>query len=119
MKQKFVYGQSGVQGFFGITRLFEYWYQVIYQFIYGYNFDNIVFVSKTATLKPRVGNTKLRSDFKMKSIYPSSIWVSPKSFWHGYMLNAVGLSNPGLEFLLRYGLWQKRRGYFQISLQLE
>ncbi|HCB52100.1 TPA: hypothetical protein DEP21_06095 [Patescibacteria group bacterium] len=58
-KKKYVYGQSGVQGFFGKTTLLEYWYQLIYFFVPGYNFKHMVFVSKTATLKPRVGNTKL------------------------------------------------------------
>lgn len=119
-QKKYVYGQSGVQGFFGRTLLLEYWYQLIYFFIPGYSFKKMVFVSKTATLKPRIGNTELRSSFKIKAFLPPSIWVSAKSFWHGYMLNAVGLSNPGLLCLLQYGLWQKRKDeYFHISLQLE
>ena len=36
------------------------------------------------------------------------------------MLNAVGLSNPGFEYLLKYGEWQKRTNeHFHISIQLE
>jgi len=113
------YGQSGVQGFFGITTLFEYWYQLIYLFIPGYNFKDMHFVSKTATLKTREGNTELRKGYKLKAFLPSSIWVSLKSFWYGYMLNAIGLSNPGLEYMLKTGIWQKRTDHFTISLQLE
>lgn len=118
--QKFVYGQSGVQGFFGRTSLLEYWYQLIHMFIPGYNFKDMIFVSKTATLEDRKGNTPLRSKYKIKAFLPKSIWVSWKSFWHGYMLNAVGLSNPGLAELLEKEEWQKRdkEEHFHISVQL-
>ena len=119
MKNKHCYGQSGVQGFFGRIRFLEYWYQLFYFFVPGYNFKHCTFVAKTATLKPRVGNTDLRKQYKIRSWYPSSIWVSLYSFWHGYMLNAIGLSNPGLEFMLKKGDWQKREEHFHISLQLE
>ncbi len=119
MKNKHCYGQSGVQGFFGRIKFLEYWYQLFYFFVPGYNFIHCTFVAKTATLKPRVGNTDLRKKYKIKSWYPSSIWVSLYSFWHGYMLNAIGLSNPGLEFMLNKGDWQKRDKHFHISLQLE
>jgi len=121
MKKQKTYGQSGVQGFFGNTSLIEYGYQMFYKFLPGYNFDGLNFVSKTATLKARKGNTKLKKDgFRIKSFYPRSIWVSLKSFWYGYMLNAIGLSNPGLEFMLKYDEWQKRSyEYFHISIQIE
>lgn len=119
MSKKYVHGQSGVNGFFGITKLFEYLYQRIYQFIPGYDFSGSVFVAKTVTLNPRKGNTALWFGFKIKSFYPKSIWVSIKSFYKGYMLNAVGLSNPGLEAILKEEFWQIRDDFFHISIQLE
>lgn len=118
-KRPFVHGQSGVQGFFGITLLLEYWYQLFYYFTPGYRFKGIHFVAKTVTLAPRKGNTALRKMYKLSRFFPKSIWVSPKSIKGGYVLNAIGLSNPGLEYMLRKGYWQKRTEPFTLSLQLE
>ncbi len=117
-KNTFAYGQSGVQGFFGVTKLFEYPYQKIYQYIPGYDFSGCTFVSKTVTLHQRLGNTELHG-FKIKHWLPKSIYVSWRGFLKGYMLNAVGLSNPGLISMLQEKIWQQRNNFFHFSLQLE
>lgn len=123
MKTKYVYGQSGVNGFFGKIFLFEYLYQLFYFFIPMYSFKKSVFVGKTVTLNERIypekGNTELRGGYKIKRFFPKSIWISWKSFWRGYMLNAVGLNNEGLAKTLSRGKWQKRKEFFHISIQLE
>jgi dihydroorotate dehydrogenase len=119
--KKFAYAQSGVMGFFGRVVLFEYLYQLFYWLIPGYTFRNCIFVAKTVTLEPRKGNTELRG-FRIRRFFPKSIWISFHSWWHGYMLNAVGLSNPGLSSILNEYEWQRRTDngdYFHISIQLD
>jgi dihydroorotate dehydrogenase len=116
----YVFGQSGVQGFFGEGD--EYPHHVMYKNIPGFSFKGISFVAKTVTLKPRIypdtSNTELCDGYKIKRLFPTSIWWNAKSFIKGYMLNAVGLANPGLERMLDYNKWQKRRDVFQISVML-
>ncbi len=114
----FVFGQSGVQGFFGETD--EYRHHRLCQFLFkGFSFRNMVFVAKTITLKPRVypnsSNTELRDGYKVKKFLPRSIWVRPRSFFKGYLLNAVGLANPGAEVMFSLRKWQNRGDIFQIS----
>jgi dihydroorotate dehydrogenase len=115
-----VFGQSGVQGFFGEGG--EYPHHSMYKNVPGFSFEGISFVAKTVTLKPRIypdsSNTELIDGYKIKRLFPSSIWWSVKSFIKGYMLNAVGLANPGLERMLDYNKWQKRRDVFQLSIML-
>jgi dihydroorotate dehydrogenase len=110
-------GQSGVQGFFDTGD--EYQYQKLYKNLFsGYSFDWMGFTAKTVTLKPRIGNTALNG-FRFRKFLPNSIWVSLRSFIEGYMLNAVGLSNTGLDAILATGYWQGRKDAFMISIQLE
>ncbi len=102
-----VLGASGVQGFFGEG----YWFHRLP--FRKPNFTNMTFVSKTATLLPRNGNMKLTNNFTPKKFFPSCVKVK---FWRGLMLNAVGLSNPGICALLATGNWQKRTKPFWISI---
>lgn len=114
---QFVFGQSGVQGFFAESD--EYPYHAWYQFIPGFSFSGMSFVAKTITLKPRVypesSNTELRDGYKIKRFFPKSIWWSISSILRGYLLNAVGLANPGAQKMLTYQKWQQRHDVFQIS----
>lgn len=109
-----VWGASGVQGFFGEG----YWYQKLCtRFIPGYSFKGIMFVAKTATADPTVGNMLLAIDgVSPKEKRPACIVVG---FWQilwGVMLNSVGLSNIGIEALIRKGLWQNIFEPFMISV---
>lgn len=116
----YVFGQSGVQGFFGEGD--EYPHHKFYKYIRGFSLKEMVFVAKTVTLKPRIypesSNTELCNGYKVKQLFPKSIWWSIWSFIRGYLLNAVGLANEGLYKHLEYGKWQKRRDVFQISVML-
>jgi len=114
--RSFVFGQAGVQGFFGETS--EHPHHLLYRMIPGFSFENMVFVSKTITANPRIypesSNTELKG-YKLKKFFPKSIWVSPTSFIKGYMLNAVGLANLGASKMFSYEKWQERRESFLIS----
>lgn len=112
-----VWGQSGVQGFFGEGD--EYPHHRIYKLIlglFGFSFTGATFVAKTITLNPRIypesSNTELKDGYKLKKWFPNSIWVD---FFGAKVVNAVGLANPGAEYMLKINKWQKRRGMFQIS----
>jgi len=113
----FVFGQAGVQGFFG--ELDEHRHHRWFNLIPGFSFKNMVFVAKTITIDPRIypssSNTELRDGYKVKRFFPKSIWVSIKSFFNGYMLNAVGLANLGATQMFSYGKWQQRKEPFLLS----
>lgn len=103
-----VLGASGVQGFFGEGYWFHNaWHQL------GLDFSGMTFVSKTVTLLPSEGNMPLTSRHTPKEWIPRCVKVLPLS---GVMVNAVGLSNPGLEAVLHTGRWQARKEPFLISI---
>lgn len=104
-----VIGASGVQGWFGEG----YPYHFFLKFVPGFTFRGVTIVSKTTTLKERVGNMPLGQD-KLTPIEfkPACVYVQPGS---GVVLNAVNLSGPGLKFLLDTGKWQKLKKPFFIS----
>lgn len=104
-----VLGASGVQGFFGEGYAFHKpleWLGLL-------DFSRMTFVSKTATLFPRIGNMPLKTDWTPKHLLPNCIKVQHLK---GLMLNAVGLSNPGLAALLAAGRWQRRTSPYIISI---
>lgn len=103
-----VLGASGVQGFFGEG----YWFHKVYKAL-GMNLSTITFVSKTATAHPEEGNMPLTKCHTPRQFLPDCIRVR---MGRGSMLNAVGLSNPGLCALLEVGEWQRRTKPFLISL---
>jgi len=115
--KNFVFGQAGVQGFFGEPD--EHRHHKWYKLIPGFSFENMVFVAKTITLKPRIypvsSNTELRDGYKIKRFFPKSIWLNLRSFFKGYLLNAVGLANTGAFDMFSYNKWQKRKDIFQLS----
>lgn len=103
-----ILGASGVQGFFGEG----YWFHKMWgQF--GLDFTGMTFVAKTATLLPRKGNMSLTRHYTPKNPFPRCVKVKLQ---RGVMLNAVGLSNPGLGALLVTGKWQKRIRPFLLSI---
>ncbi|MBI4121277.1 MAG: hypothetical protein HY457_03410 [Parcubacteria group bacterium] len=102
-----VFGASGVQGLFGEG----YWFHPLLKPI-GLDFEGMTLVSKTATLNANEGNMPLTEQYTPRDLFPDCIKVKivPR-----LALNAVRLSNPGLEALLGTGLWQMRTEPFLIS----
>ncbi len=119
----FVFGQSGVQGFFGEGDEYPHhkWYKLLFGW-FGFSFAGMVFVAKTITLRPRIypesSNTELRDGYKIKRMFPHSVWCTFISFIWGYLLNAIGLANPGALTMMGYKKWQKRTEPFQLSVML-
>lgn len=119
----FVFGQSGVQAFFGEPN--EHKIHKVFRILFGrrFSFSNMIFVAKSVTLLKRVfpesSNTELYDGYKLKKWFPKSIWFSFRSYLWAYMLNAMGIPNPGLRTMLLFGKWQKRKDTFQISIALE
>jgi dihydroorotate dehydrogenase len=102
-----VWGASGVQGFFGEG----YAFHRALALVPGFNFDGMTFVAKTATIEPREGNMPLDGIIPRER-FPKCVWANHRK---GIALNAVGLSNPGVEVLLCCDRWQERTDPFQIS----
>lgn len=99
---------SGTQGFFGEG----YWYHKYLKY-FGLDFEGSTFVAKTTTLRSRTGNLSFKEDgITPKELFPKCIKVYPRK---GIVLNAVGLSGLGAEFLLKDGRWQKIKKPFFIS----
>ena len=105
---KNVLGASGVEGFFKEG----YWFHKMYPSLQKY-LKRITFVAKTATRDPNAGNMPLTKEYTPKHLFPKSVKVN---MFQGTVLNAVGLSNPGLYALLQTGKWQKQKEPFFLSI---
>ncbi len=104
-----VFTSSGAQGFWGEGYWFHRWLGPLKP-----NFQGAVFVSKTTTLMPRPGNMPLKPDgITPEAWMPKCIRVYPVK---GLVLNSVGLSGPGLTFLLAQPAWKERTQPFWISI---
>lgn len=103
-----IFAASGALGFFGEG----YWPHKIWDPT-GKILQQITFVSKTATLLPREGNMPLTRHYTPRDWFPECIKAKPS---RGLMLNAVGLSNPGIHALLNTGKWQEIKKPFFISI---
>jgi dihydroorotate dehydrogenase len=119
----YVFGQSGIQGFFGEGD--EYKHHKLYKFFlgkFGFSFVGMSFVAKTITLPAKVfpytSNTELIQVYKMKDFFPASIWWSFMSMIKGFLLNALALPGPGLHVMLLLNKFQQRSDVFQISVML-
>jgi len=77
------------------------------------NFRGSTFVTKTATWAARSGNMPLTGNLRPKRMFPDCVVVD---FRKGYVLNAVGLSNPGITYLAQSTNWVTRTEPFVISL---
>jgi dihydroorotate dehydrogenase len=77
--------------------------------------ERVTFVAKTTTLEPRAGNMPLDGNLQPRAKRPDCIFANFRSFRHAAMINAVGLSGPGLEALLETGKWQQRQRPFFLS----
>jgi dihydroorotate dehydrogenase (NAD+) catalytic subunit len=98
---------SGATGFFGDGYPFHRWLGPL-----APDFRGSTFVAKTTTLEPRAGNMPLGVDLMPTEARPACIKIN---FRKAAVLNAVGLSGPGLLNLLASGRWQTRIDPFVIS----
>jgi len=99
---------SGALNFFG-----EGWrFHKIYKRFFNLDFTGATFVSKTTTLNYRKGNMKLDDNLQSRSLFPDCVRVYPT---RRVVLNSVGLSGPGANYLFSQGLWQKMTEPFFIS----
>lgn len=103
-----VLGASGVQGFFGEGYRFHSPLQS-----FELDFTDMTFVAKTATLNPREGNMPLTDRYTPREWIPLCIRTK---ILRGVILNAVGVSNPGIKSLIDCDLWQRRRTPFFLSI---
>lgn len=105
-----VWNSAFVRGFFG-DGLFRH-HRYLRPF--GLDWAGSTFVAKTTTLEPRTGHLPLGgpSGTTPKEWRPKCVRVNWRA---GAVLNAVGLSGPGLEALLREGYWQARTEPFLLS----
>lgn len=104
-----LWNSSGARGFFGDED--EYWYHKYWR-VAGMNWNGYTFVAKTTTFLSRIGNMPLDSHWRPSERCPRCIVVKPVK---GVVLNAVGLSGPGLSRLLHTNKWQHRTEPFVIS----
>lgn len=104
-----VFCAPGALGFFGEG----YTFHRIQRLLFGDIWSGVTFAAKTVTGEPRTGNLPLGRD-KISPIewLPQSICVK---FGSGHVLNGVGLSNPGIAFLLAQNRWQQRTRPFMLS----
>lgn len=87
-----VFNASGARGFHGEG----YWWHEHMRPL-GLDYGGSCFVSKTATAKARKGNMPLNAFGAPRELIPSCIIVKPLK---GVVLNAVGLTNPGVMEVL-------------------
>lgn len=91
-----------------------WWYGRLAKLLPGYTWDNTGFVTKTSTLDQRDGNMPLKADGKTpRQKLPRCIKVYPFS---SHVLNAVGLSGPGLRAVLDMLLSNVPTQPFMISI---
>lgn len=105
------FNASGARNFRGYD---AWWFHKLYRPIFGLEYRGCTLVTKTTTLMPRHGFMPLeRGTTKPVELMPKCIIVKPIS---GVVLNKVGLSGPGLKWLLDDGSWQVNVDPFVISI---
>jgi dihydroorotate dehydrogenase (NAD+) catalytic subunit len=87
-----VFNSAGGRSFFGEG----YWWHALAAWC-GLRYEGSTFVSKTTTLLPRKGNMPLDDAHQPMVLRPDCIVVKPLA---GVVLNAVGLSGPGVRVLM-------------------
>ncbi len=106
-------GASGVQGFFGDPDHQEYKHSGLIRATFGDIFQGMGFVAKTGTFFWNKGNVELSGNgYSFKRFAPDAI---QPFILRGAALNAVGLSNPGYDNLLKTSLWFERTDPFMLS----
>jgi dihydroorotate dehydrogenase (NAD+) catalytic subunit len=103
---KRAWNAAGARGFFGEGYQFHNYLGPLRP-----RFAGATFVAKTTTVEPRVGNMPMSGTTPL-DLFPACIKVN---FRKAAVLNAVGLSGPGLGALLQDGRWQSRLEPFFLS----
>lgn len=111
-----VWGASGVQNIFPDAGWpYHHWWRRIFGWFFS--FKGLTSVAKTVTADHRDGNMPLKDDgVTPKEFFPACIVANLWQFLLGVMLNAVGLSNRGVDWAIREGKWQALRDPFMISV---
>lgn len=102
-----VWCASGAMNFFGEGFWYHRWGRPL-----GLSFRGATFVAKTTTTYARMGNMPLKNGVTPQELVPSCIAIN---FRQGLVLNAVGLSGPGIKYLMLDGRWQTQTTPFQLS----
>jgi dihydroorotate dehydrogenase len=105
-----VFDASGSRNFFG-----DGWkcYEKYYKKIPGYTTNGTTLISKTVTYLPTAGNMPIDNNLQPLEFCPDCIRVN---YVKCFVLNAVALTNPGLENLLARNVWQNMEKPFVISI---
>ncbi len=102
-----VMNASGARGFFGETNSFQW------PTAQKPDWTGSTLVAKTTTLEKRAGNMPFKADgLTAKEARPGCIVVNDND---EVVLNAVGLSGPGVKYLLDDGRWQAMTEPFFVS----
>jgi len=108
---------SGALNFFGPGKGngHNWWYHKYLKLIPNFDYSDLSsWIAKTTTVNPRAGNMEIdEQTLQPKKIFPDCVVIK---FFEGVMLNAVGLSSPGLEKILKMNEWQKNSKPFGISI---
>ncbi len=104
----YVMNASGARNFFGQGYPYHRWWRHL-----GLDYAGSTFVAKTTTLNPRAGNMPL-TDYTLQPIevFPRCIKANMRK---EAVLNAVSLSGPGADNLMKRNRWQERTDPFFIS----
>lgn len=77
----------------------------------GMTFKDMTPAFKTVTLDPHTGNTVLNKNGRPKKLIDPFVFLDQQK---GFITNAWGLSNPGLDYCIRY--WKKEKAPFVVSV---
>ncbi len=103
-----VWGAAGVQNFDGNGYPYHKYLKP-----FGLDFGGVTLVSKTFTIDKKDGHMPLERDGMTPIEFkPRAIYVDPL---RGVALNAIDLSNFGLEFYLSKGIWEHQKKPFLLS----
>lgn len=105
----YILNASGARNFFGETN--AWWWHRFWK-PFGLDWSGSTFVAKTTTIDSRPGNMPLTNTLQPLEFFPKCIRVN---FRKAAVLNAVGLSGPGIDALLAANEWQKRTEPFIVS----
>lgn len=85
---KFEYAcASGALGYIGDSKYLGYWWEKPLHFLGVIDPKNLLLITKTFTLSPRVGNLKMWCPWRCVRLLPND-----------NVVNSVGLTNPGLDW---------------------
>ena len=106
-----IVADSGTFGFFGEG---YWWHWMVWPFIWFLKKFG-TFTAKTVTAESRDGNMPLNPDGTPRDWFPKCIFIDLYRWFYGCMLNAVGLSNHGVEACLEDGRWQRQNREWILS----